>query len=223
MLALAIVAEGDGACKIAYCRVCLEVIPIRINKRGPKRPYCQRCKPDWHLRTCKNCGKVISPGKRNRFCSTCLSSRTKVYQQAYQALHAAQYRKPKPAVHAHCKECGIQFAKRAKTSLFCSKMCQARNSHRIHSPLRRARKKSAQTEVVNPFTVFDRDGWRCQICFCSTPKRLRGSSHDRAPELDHIIPLSKGGEHSYRNTQCACHKCNLEKRNKILGQLRLFG
>jgi 5-methylcytosine-specific restriction endonuclease McrA len=29
-----------------------------------------------------------------------------------------------------------------------------------------------------------------------------------APTLDHIVPLSKGGSHTYDNLQCACFRCN---------------
>jgi 5-methylcytosine-specific restriction endonuclease McrA len=35
------------------------------------------------------------------------------------------------------------------------------------------------------------------------------------------MPLSKGGEHSYRNTACSCRECNLKKGDKAFGQLHL--
>ena len=45
----------------------------------------------------------------------------------------------------------------------------------------------------------------------------------RSPELDHIIPLSKGGAHTPENTQCVCRQCNSEKADKPLGQQWLEG
>lgn len=83
--------------------------------------------------------------------------------------------------------------------------------------------KAATVEKVDPFAVFDRDGWRCRICERATPKEKRGSYDDDAPELDHIIPLSKGGEHSYRNTQCTCRKCNAIKSDSAGRQMLLAG
>lgn len=88
---------------------------------------------------------------------------------------------------------------------------------------RKLRIRGVSVEVVNPLKVLDRDGWFCQLCGAKTPKRLRGSYDDRAPEVDHIIPIAQGGDHSYSNTQCACRKCNLSKSSKPLGQMRLFG
>lgn len=96
---------------------------------------------------------------------------------------------------------------------FCSIKCSRRSLSRIASAARRARVTNG--ERVDPFLVFDRDGWLCQICHEPTPRALRGSYEPKAPELDHIIPLAAGGEHTYRNTQCACRRCNIAKRHLV--------
>lgn len=80
---------------------------------------------------------------------------------------------------------------------------------------RRATKFGVPFEVVDRIKVFARDRWRCQMC-------ARKVTKDDA-ELDHIVPLSKGGPHNYANTQCACKQCNRAKGNKALGQQLLFG
>ena len=42
--------------------------------------------------------------------------------------------------------------------------------------------------------------------------------------MDHIVPVSERGEHSYRNTQLALLGCNIDKSAKPMGeQLRLIG
>ena len=69
-----------------------------------------------------------------------------------------------------------------------------------------------------PSTVFDRDGWRCRACHRSTPPELRGTFEDRAPELDHVVPLSKGGDHSMENTQCLCRACNMKKGARTMAE-----
>lgn len=88
---------------------------------------------------------------------------------------------------------------------------------------RKLRQRGVAVESVNPIKVLDRDNWTCQLCGVKTPRKLRGSYADRAPEIDHILPISQGGEHSYRNVQCACRRCNIVKAGVPRGQMLLFG
>lgn len=80
---------------------------------------------------------------------------------------------------------------------------------------RRARRAGAFIEHVDPRVVFTRDKGKCGICF--KPVKKADAS------IDHIVPLSKGGEHSYVNVQLAHLSCNFKKHVKIIGQLRLCG
>ena len=73
---------------------------------------------------------------------------------------------------------------------------------------RRALKKGATVEKVDRREVYLRDKGICGICGC--PVSLEEVT------LDHIIPLSKGGEHSYRNIQLAHLSCNSAKGAKII-------
>lgn len=84
-----------------------------------------------------------------------------------------------------------------------------------YTALRKARIRAVTTELVNPITVLIRDQWTCQSCFVHTPRRLRGTYEMNAPEIDHIIPLSKGGAHSYANVQCLCRSCNFDKSDRL--------
>lgn len=57
------------------------------------------------------------------------------------------------------------------------------------------------------FAIFERDGYRC--CKCGAYGRFAYL------EIDHIIPISKGGKSTWDNLQTLCHDCNVEKGNKI--------
>lgn len=57
------------------------------------------------------------------------------------------------------------------------------------------------------FSIYKRDGYKCRNCGIS----------DRYAylEVDHIIPIAKGGKSTYDNLQTLCHKCNVEKGDSI--------
>jgi len=51
--------------------------------------------------------------------------------------------------------------------------------------------------------VFARDDWRCQ--YCGQP----------AENLDHVVPRSRGGTHTWDNVVAACRRCNSKKENRL--------
>ena len=83
---------------------------------------------------------------------------------------------------------------------------KARKLFREATNRRRARKLNQFVEDVDPTIVFKRDKGICEICEKPVdPNRF---------DIDHIIPLSKGGEHSYANVQLAHPSCNYRKSDK---------
>jgi hypothetical protein len=164
---------------------------------------------------CLRCSKAFSTTDPHKtYCSTSCSK-------------TASNRAARP-----CIQCGNAFYPVHGGNRCCSKKC--RDKHKRSLPWFRAAKAIGKArrramlslviiERVDPMDVFARDGWRCQLCGTRTPRKLVGSNDLRAPTLDHTIPLAVGGEHSYRNSQCACRDCNNKKAAKIRGQLRLFG
>ena len=57
------------------------------------------------------------------------------------------------------------------------------------------------------FSIYARDGYRCRHCGIS--------QRYAALEIDHIIPIAKGGKSTYDNLQTLCHKCNVEKGDRF--------
>jgi len=56
--------------------------------------------------------------------------------------------------------------------------------------------------------VYKRDGNRCQYC----GKKFKSEDLN----LDHVIPVSRGGKDSWYNVVCSCVPCNLRKGDKPL-------
>lgn len=55
--------------------------------------------------------------------------------------------------------------------------------------------------------VLRRDGRRCAYC------------GKRADTIDHVVPRSRGGPHSWENCVAACRACNSRKADKLLEDL----
>lgn len=72
---------------------------------------------------------------------------------------------------------------------------------------RREREWAAFVERVDPRVVYERDGGNCGICG-------NGVSFIEMT-IDHIIPFSRGGEHSYANVQVAHLSCNRKKGSSM--------
>lgn len=56
--------------------------------------------------------------------------------------------------------------------------------------------------ALNRRAVFARDDHRCQYCGAS------------AENIDHVIPKSRGGTHSWDNVVASCRPCNSRKRDR---------
>ena len=54
--------------------------------------------------------------------------------------------------------------------------------------------------------VLHRDGSRCQYC---------GKDAD---SIDHVVPRSRGGTHTWENVVAACRRCNLAKGSRLVSE-----
>lgn len=75
---------------------------------------------------------------------------------------------------------------------------------------RRALKRGAFVEDVDIKVLYERDAGICQLCKNPVDWDLKWDYFNPSnyKTVDHIIPLSEGGEHSYANTQLAHFRCN---------------
>lgn len=131
----------------------------------------------------------------------------------------------KESLKCVCKTCTAVFEQRThlgQKEMYC-RLCSEkvaidskRKSRRVAKSRRRARIRQTKNDPIDPFDVFNAADWTCYLCGEHTPKRLRGTYHPRAPELDHIKPLSKDGSHTLDNVACCCRECNNIKGDNLL-------
>ncbi len=130
--------------------------------------------------------------------------------------------KPKPGKSrdalAVCPDCGGQFDPRPSgrgTPRVRCRPCQSafatENQKNLAMRLRAIKAGATRVELVIRIEVFLRDNWICHLCGEEVPEKSRkyhgtyrgGRSDRQAPVVDHVIPLSMGGDHTYENCKTA--------------------
>jgi hypothetical protein len=186
--------------------------PEKMVARLKNNPACIRSF------SCEVCKSEFNALRKRKYCHAKCS--WSVRDQKKRDKAEANHRKSANSVF--CKGCGSCFSPLYgyfTKSVHCS-VCQMSIPDSAWSVRRRERIKTASIEVVVREKVFDRDKWRCAMCGVKT---IKAPYMKNSAELDHIVPLSLGGQHSYANTQCSCRACNGSKGAKAKGQTLLFG
>ncbi|WP_442803649.1 HNH endonuclease [Streptomyces pseudogriseolus] len=70
--------------------------------------------------------------------------------------------------------------------------------------------REAFVASVNRQAIYQRDRWVCQLCR-KPVARGKAVPHPKAPTIDHIVPLARGGTHEPANVQLAHYHCNAIK------------
>jgi hypothetical protein len=162
---------------------------------------CRKKLPRQVVRTCPDCGQERQTTKKNSV--RCIACHCKRNRQR----------------GGVCEECGKSFMSTGITSRFCSKRCR----RRADSIRKRTRLSAAYVEPVPLDYLIERDGGRCRLCGKAVKLNARWPD-PLSPSCDHIVPLSKGGQHRKDNCQLAHLGCNVKMSNKKNGkQLRLIG
>ena len=77
---------------------------------------------------------------------------------------------------------------------------------------RRAALRSVEYDpLVTVEALIDRDGASC--AYCGGAVAVSGDFSDKA-SIDHVVPVSCGGPHTFDNTVVACLPCNMSKNSR---------
>jgi len=87
--------------------------------------------------------------------------------------------------------------------------------------IRRARMMDAQYDKgITDIALRKIHGDNC--CYCGVlmdfVRGKRGSIKPERATVEHILPISKGGTHTWGNTTLACHRCNTSKNAKTVDE-----
>lgn len=142
--------------------------------------------------------------------------------------------KSNPPEERTCLGCGAKFTTKSGTNAglyrYCSARCKfkawkiAEPEHAMVSHRNRyERLFIAEREPYDRTEIFNRDGWRCQLCGKKVNPELR-HPHKMSASIDHIVPIALGGNDTPANVQLAHLGCNVRKGMRGgQEQLRLVG
>ncbi len=189
--------------------------------------------------TCSRCGKAIQLTRTSAPEPVCQPCR-KIAPAAYRA-------KPGNEPQAYsCALCGREFSRHARDIVndhpCCSQSCSAKLAIRLGLMPQtlpkalgdRATRKAARSrqrhqvraetwDGVTDEQIMERDRWRCGICGKRIGKSFR-YPHPRSKSIDHVIPISQGGDDKAPNKRAAHLGCNNGRCNRGGGeQLAMIG
>lgn len=94
-----------------------------------------------------------------------------------------------------------------------------------HSHIRKARKKKTKIEKgISKLSLKKMHGTKCYYCGKEMDFGVgagRKFNRDMAT-IEHLIPLARGGEHTFKNTVLACRHCNISKNAKSEEEFQEF-
>jgi len=217
------------------CWICGKQMANRPRADG-LMPTCGPCNREHGNGICTECGGPMRVGSRTaappdrRRCSRC----------------RMRPRDRGPRICELCEEAYVpKWNPRPGTQQrFCSKSCTRAWQNGARPPYTRQadigdaamRKKArcrarhlrhAQTwDGITDEEILERDGWRCQIPGCKRRPIRKDAAypHPRSKSIDHIVPLSLGGDDTAVNKRAAHLGCNLARSNRVgFEQTALFG
>lgn len=159
---------------------------------------------------CTGCSSIkplgeFSANRRNRThgrqhkCKSCKRSQVVDWEQRHPGAKA----KIASAYHYADPERHRQSLQRWRTN----NPHKARTQYRKAAGKRRALEAKAFIEDVDPQIVYEMHGGMCGICKDFVAK-------DEF-EVDHVMPIARGGKHGYINVQPAHRFCNRSKKDRV--------
>lgn len=128
------------------------------------------------------------------------------------------------AIHT-CKNCGKDFCQMTtgyNSTAYCSEKCQKRWYNRKACDKRHKKLMSREHDTdISLEKLYQRDRGICYLCggVCdwSDGEERDGTfiAGPMYPSVDHVVPVAKGGTHTWANIKLAHRDCNTKKRDQI--------
>jgi hypothetical protein len=100
-----------------------------------------------------------------------------------------------------CARCNKSLLGKRGNAIYCSKTCKSMDHNFKH------RSGTRVEGIARRREIYDRDNGSCYVCFQNVDFTKF--------ELDHLIPVNRGGDNSATNLAIACSFCNKSRGDRI--------
>ena len=163
---------------------------------------------------CKAC-REIEAAKREQ--QKRAATEKKRAEREEKERHAAEKKaKRDKLLNKICPVCQQGFLAGKTNQKFCSDVCANKESNRRQEIRRRHKlRENGKIDYSITLSVIVKKHKRvCALCGKKVDMSVH-SNHDNYPSIDHIIPVAKGGTHTWDNVQLAHRTCNTIKRDSL--------
>lgn len=200
----------------------MDDFPRRRNRRGEWtiNPKCRPCRNDtvkaWQLR---NPDKVRAYGKKSQQTH---AVQIATWKQGWLARtierrsdQGTAWRKNNPdkvsVIERRYRQSHPEIVKAKRVRRIEKYPSRYRELNTERQNRRRARRKAAYVAPVNRSAIYERDKGICQLCFLPVTWKDKN--------IDHIVPLARGGTHEPANVQLTHEVCNKRKGAHLESEL----
>jgi 5-methylcytosine-specific restriction endonuclease McrA len=190
---------------------CSNEVPPKARMAPVKTPkvFCsvacasRSAKRDWKLR---NKDRVLVAERARKKLKYAADA---AYRARIEARSARRHAVDPTKRQAYQQRSEVQERNRLKARAWRASRSAGDESKRLYSLLvfhKRRKAPGVGVTAQDWQTILESSGNACTYCG-TTEKKL---------ELDHVVPLAKGGEHAPHNIVPACHSCNCRKRDRAV-------
>lgn len=188
-------SESRFYCKCLICGELKQVIAGCI-RQGHSKPECKFCASK-KAKEQNNIKLSLAAADKQRR----LANKLKLEEEKYTSI---------------CNECGLVFKGERRGAKYCSDVCRKKHNNRYHEVNRRnkIRENGRIDWSISLSKLVRKDKDVCHICGEKVDMSIDTNS-GRYGSIDHVIPISKGGTHTWDNVKLAHRECNSLKRDRV--------
>lgn len=193
---------------------------VRQSKQQEYKKNKERILAYWHTYYKEHKEKVSNQTKEyRRQHAERLRARRKAYyeknKEIFKAKKRAWYYANAEKARAYSRQWSLEHPEQTRTK---HKAWRQRHPEDVYKYvlIRRARKAAApRMEMIDRMVIYRRDNGKCHLCH----RKVSVTGF----HIDHLVPLSRGGNHTYDNLALAHPRCNQQRGpGRLPAQLRLL-